>query len=96
MKRINHLFDLLENIKKTDAMIAMHHAHSNGSLMEQQYEALNTKQIAELIEELTTPPYLSKQSLNLIQLILAKYNPCISKNSVESDKDLSKLEEAIL
>ena len=96
MKRMHHLFDLVENIKKTDAMIAMHHAHSKGGLMEQQYEALNTKQIAELIEELTTPPYLSGQSLDLIQLILAKYHPPFSKSSMELDKDLNKLAEAIL
>lgn len=76
-------------------MIAMHHAQNKGGLMEQ-YEALNTKQITELIEELTTPPYLSKQSLNLIQPIIAKQNHSFSKKSIELDKDLNKLAEPIL
>ena len=52
MKRNHHLKELIDNIKQTEAMIALHKTNNTSPLMADQYEALKAKQISELIGKL--------------------------------------------
>ena len=94
MKRVGHLIELVESIKKIDEMIALHKNNDELPLMTAQYEALKAKQVAELIDELATPPYQSAESFSVIKLIINKYYPAIDVNKVQQ-KELKALAMAI-
>jgi type I site-specific restriction endonuclease len=74
MRRIHHLKELIENIKKTEEMISLHKEDELG-LMSAQYETLKAKQVAEFIDELAKPPFQSVESFSLIKLMINKYYP---------------------
>lgn len=87
--RIHHLKELIESIKKTEAMISLH-KDDELTLMTAQYEALKAKQVAEFIDELAKPPFQSVESFSLINLIINKYYPTINSDRV-NQKDLREL-----
>lgn len=74
MRRTHHLKELIQNIKKTEEMIALHRADDLG-LMTAQYETLKAKQVAEFIDELARPPFQSVENFSLIKLMINKYYP---------------------
>jgi len=88
------LIDLIEEIKKVDAMILLHGDSDDSLLMSSQYEAKKAKLMSQLIDELISPSVQSPQSLSLIQQILSKYYPQTDK-SQKYDEDIEKLVAAI-
>jgi len=91
---IYKLMDLLEEIKKVDAMILLHQDLDKSQFMVSQYEARKTKLIGSLIDELVSPTVQSPQSFSLIKLVIEKYYPS-NKNRIEFDTDIEKLAAAI-
>ena len=91
---IYKLMDLIEEIKKVDAMILLHQDLDKSKFMVSQYEGRKTKLIGSLIDELVSPPVQSPQSFSLIKLIIEKYYPS-NKNMKEFDTDIEKLAAAI-
>ena len=75
-------------------MISLHKDHDELGIMTVQYEALKTKQVAELIDELATPPFQSIESLFLNKQIINKYYLLINSDNVEH-KELRELAMAI-
>jgi hypothetical protein len=90
MRRIHHLKELIENIKKTEAMISLHKENDELQIMTAQYEALKAKQVAELIDELAMPPFQTVESFSVIKLIINKYYPLIDSDNVKQ-KELKEL-----
>jgi hypothetical protein len=90
MRRINHLKELVADIKKTDEMILLHKNNDGPQIMAMQYEALKAKQVGELIDELATSPFQSVESFSVIKLIISKYYPLINTDKLEQ-KELREL-----
>lgn len=88
------LIDLIEEIKKVDAMLLLHDNLDSSSFMSEQYESKKTKLMSQLIDELISPSVQSPQSLSLIQQILSKFYPQTDKNQ-KYDEDIEKLAAAI-
>ena len=90
MRRINHLKELIENIKKTEEIIALHKESDDLKIMSTQYEALKAKQVAELIDELAMSPFQTVESFSIIQQVINKYYPSINSDTVKQ-KELREL-----
>ena len=86
--------DLMDEIKKIDAMILLHKNSEDNEFMVSQYEAKKIKLVAQLIDALAAPSVQSEQSFSLIQKIISKFYPKNEKNKV-NDTDLEKLIAAI-
>ena len=90
------LLDLVENIKKIDAMIKLHREHDESDFMLNQYEARKDKFVSILIDELVAPSMRSARSIHTIKLLIDKYYPETGNNfSGNKADDLTKLELAI-
>jgi len=88
------LMDLIEEIRKVDAMLLMHQKSGENLLMANQYEARKTKLMAELIDGLTSPAVQSPQSFSLIRKAISEFYPS-SDLSTNLDKDIRELANAI-
>ena len=72
----NHYFkDLVENIKRTDEMIVLHRNAGSPKLILEQYEAIKSSQISELIHELVKISHQKIESISIIKRILDKFYP---------------------
>lgn len=54
--------DLIEDIRKVDAMILLHKGTAEDSLLIDQYEARKTKLMGQLIDELVSPEIQSPKA----------------------------------
>ncbi len=88
------LMDLIEEIKKLDAMILLHRNVGKETFMSSQYEAKKVKLVGEIIDELVSPALQSPESFSLIQKILSKFYPPENENKI-SDEGIEQLAEAI-
>lgn len=88
------LIDLIEDIKKVDAMILLHDNTGDSSFMSTQYESKKTKLMSQLIDELISPDVQSPQTLSLIQQVLTKFYPQTGK-SLNYDGGIEQLAAAI-
>ncbi|WP_143072897.1 hypothetical protein [Parapedobacter indicus] len=86
--------DLIEDIRKVDAMILLHKGTAQDSLLIDQYEARKTKLMGQLIDELVSPEIQSPQSFSLVQKIISKFYPSASQPDA-LDGDIKRLAEAI-
>ena len=90
------LLDIVEDIKKLDAMIKLHQEHDESTLMLNQYEARKDKLIGVVIDELVSPSLRSARSIRTIRLIIDKYYPeREQKNNLSKTDDFAKLELSI-
>ena len=92
--KVYHLMDLMDEIKKIDAMILLHKNSEDNDFMISQYEAKKIKLVAQLIDALAAPSVQSEQSFSLIQKIISKFYPKSEKNQM-TDMDLEELIAAI-
>lgn len=92
--QLYRLMDLIEDIRKVDALILMHKDTAENSLMSDQYEAKKTKLMGQLIDELVSPQIQSPQTFTLIQRIISKYYPG-TENDEALDADMQRLAKAI-
>ncbi|QIH31630.1 hypothetical protein [Sphingobacterium sp. DR205] len=69
------LMDLVDEIKKIDAIILLHKNVESNEFMASQYEAKKVKLMAQLIDALAAPKVQSEQSFSLIQMLLSKFYP---------------------
>ncbi|KAA8473913.1 hypothetical protein BDE36_1102 [Arcticibacter tournemirensis] len=92
---IYKLTDLIEEVKKIDAMILLHQNIDESQFMVSQYEAKKTKLIGEIIDELAAPSVQSPRSFSLIQQILLKFYPPLSADDRLYNDDISKLAAVI-
>jgi len=88
------LLDLVENIKKIDAMIKLHQEQDESDFMLNQYEARKDKFVSILIDELVAPSIRSARSIHTIKLVIDKYYPDKKFPGSKTD-DFAKLELAI-
>ena len=88
------LIDLIEDIKKVDAMILLHDNIDTSSFVSSQYESKKTKLMSQLIDQLIAPSVQSPQTLSLIRQVLAKFYPENSAN-LKYDENIEKLSAAI-
>ncbi|MDP9080099.1 MAG: hypothetical protein M3O71_21955 [Bacteroidota bacterium] len=93
MKKVKlfQLIDLMEEIKKTDDLIAASRKEKTSLLLINQYQTKKNQLIGSIINELSTPPLQSAQSYLLVKMILDKYYPAKTGDAVITDSDLSKL-----
>ncbi|MGB4401180.1 MAG: hypothetical protein WBJ10_17540 [Daejeonella sp.] len=91
---IYKLMDLIEEIKKVDAMILLHQDLDKSKFMVSQYEGRKTKLMGSLIDELISPTVQSPQSFSLIKQVIEKYYPA-NKTRSKDDVDIEKLAAAI-
>lgn len=90
------LLNILEDIKKVDAMIKLHTTHDESAFMLNQYQARKDKLASILIDELVSPSLRSSRSIKTIKLIIEKYYPDLDKKNTSSKTDdFAKLELAI-
>lgn len=94
MKQNYHLIQLIDEIKKTEEIIAINKASGALSVVITQYEAIKAKQISELIDSLAIPPYQTIESISVIKQILDKYYPNMPEGIVKQ-KELRELAETI-
>jgi hypothetical protein len=87
--------DRIDEIKKLDELIPIHHQVDASKFMISQYEAKKTKLMGSLIDELASPPVQSTQSYLLIKMILNKYYPIKPEEELINDSFFSKLAAAI-
>jgi len=76
-------------------MILLHQSMDDSSFITSQYQAKKTKLVSQLIDELVSPSIRSEQSFSLIQLIIGKYYPSMSKNKIHYDDEIDQLAAAI-
>jgi len=91
---LNKLLDIIEDVKKIDAMILLHAQLDDSKFMLSQYEAKKTKLISCLIDELVSPEVQSPQSFSLIQRIIGKFYPSSSEYQIR-DAEIELLASAI-
>ena len=94
MKRNHYLKEFIDDIKKTDEMIALHKSIGDSALIVNQYEAIKARQISELIDNLSIPPYQDIESISLIKTILNKFYPELPADLVKR-KELREIEASI-
>jgi len=97
-KQLFKLMDLIEEIKKIDAMIKLHSSFDDSDFMSSQYQARKDKLIGYLIDDLVSPTLRSARSYFTIKLILDKFYPNLSKESEKeqlNSEDLLTLESII-
>lgn len=92
--QLYRLMDLIEDIRKVDAMLIIHQKSDGNSLMVSQYEARKTKLMGQLIDELVSPSVQSPESFSLIQKVIAEFYPS-SDLSTSLDSDIKRLAKAI-
>ena len=96
--KIFQLIDLVEDIKKVDAMIALHEQDESSTSMLSQYQAKKIKLTGYLIGELNSPALKSAGSFLLIKRLLDKFYSNISNLSYSNEKEADdwKRLEAVL
>ncbi len=87
MKKVelNNILDLMDEIKKLDALLLLHNNIGQDDFMISQYQSKKVKLMAELIDALASPKIQSEQSFSLIQKILGKFYPQISDRDLEDE-----------
>ena len=89
------LLDILEDIKKVDAMIKLHSEKDESTFMLNQYQARKDKLAGALIDELASPSMISPTSIRTIQLIINKFYPNLDKTTLPKSDDFAQLQMAI-
>lgn len=87
MKKVelNNILDLMDEIKKLDALLLLHNSMGQDDFMISQYQSKKVKLMAELIDALASPKIQSEQSFSLIQKILGKFYPQINDRDLEDE-----------
>ncbi|MEN5197550.1 hypothetical protein [Sphingobacterium faecium] len=87
MKKVelNNILDLMDEIKKLDALLLLHSSMGQDDFMISQYQSKKVKLMAELIDALASPKIQSEQSFSLIQKILGKFYPQINDRDLEDE-----------
>lgn len=92
---IHRLMDMLDDLKKIDALIDTHIKLDDSGFMVSQYEAKKVKLIANIIDCLASPAIQSPQSFSIIESILLKYYPLKDKGDLKYDDDMAQLAASI-
>ena len=97
MKKIalGKLMDMMDDIKKIDAMILLHQNLDDSDFMVSQYEAKKYRLMSRLIDELVTSPVQSAQSFSFIQMLLGKYYPAENQHQMPHDETIDQLVAAL-
>jgi hypothetical protein len=88
--------DLLDDIKKVDAMIVLHSTNPS-TFMLNQYKAKKEKLTSYLIDELVEPSFRSPRSFSIISQVLGKFYPNLSSEAEldEAHKELQQLQAVL-
>ena len=94
--KIYKLIDLLDDIKKVDAMIELHSSNPS-TFMLNQYKAKKEKLTSYLIDELVEPSVRSPRSFSIILQVLGKFYPNLSIEAEEDEahKELQQLQAVL-
>jgi hypothetical protein len=90
--KIYRLVDLIEEIKKLDAIILMHRNHGEDEFMINQYDSKKSRLMKELISELAANSNESPEVFKTIGKIIFKFYP---NDSTKKQPDLEPLMAAI-
>nr|WP_293838493.1 hypothetical protein [uncultured Arsenicibacter sp.] len=96
--RVLKLYDLIQELKKTEEVIALHRSLSEDTFMIGQYSAVKDQLFARILSELTSPQLASAVSYQLIrQLIESFYQPLADDMPTKSiDQELLELKALAL
>ncbi len=88
--------DLLDDIKRVDAMIKLHSTNPSPFMLNQ-YKAKKEKLTSYLIDELVEPTVRSPRSFSIILQLLGKFYPNLSTEAEqdETHRELQQLQAAL-
>ncbi|MBV7533720.1 hypothetical protein [Chitinophaga sp. sic0106] len=93
---LNSLMDILDGIKKIDSMILLHESLDDSTFMISQYQSKKSKLIDQFIDELLSSHIQTEQRVSLIQQVIVKYYPALSKGETHyDDEEIEQLSRAI-
>ncbi|MCX6278593.1 MAG: hypothetical protein NT004_10895 [Bacteroidetes bacterium] len=96
--KILRLIDLINDIKKVDALVQLHSNLNDSKIITNQYVAKKEKLIGYLIDELNAPKIRSQNSFLTIKLIIDKFYSSLDDNTYHgafTKSDLLELEKAL-
>jgi len=96
--KILRLIDLINDIKKVDALIQLHSNLKDSIIITNQYVAKKEKLVGYLIDELNTPKNRSLNSFHTIKLVIDKFYSSLDDNTYHgafTKNDLIELEKAL-
>lgn len=95
--RILKIYDLIQEVKKTDELLSIHRDLSDDDFMVEQYVARKDKLFAKLITELANPSLASAVSFHLVQQLVEKfYTAADSAVTLKTIPDLEELKQLAL
>ena len=89
--KVYQLMDLIEDIKRVNAMIVLH-SDNPSTFMLEQYKIKKEKLMGYLIDELVAPEVRSPKSFAIIKEIIEKFYPNASKEA-QADNTHDELNE---
>ena len=96
--KILRLIDLINDIKKVDALIQLHSNLNDSKIITNQYVAKKEKLVSYLINELNSPENRSLNSFHTIKLVINKFYSSLDDNTYQeafTKNDLIELEKAL-
>ncbi len=94
--RMLKLYDLIQDVKKTDELIKIHRSLSDDEFLVEQYIARKDKLFARLVKELASPQLASYASYQLLYQLVGHFYDSESINSSitsEAEADLLELRQ---
>ncbi|MCY7351439.1 MAG: hypothetical protein LH606_12360 [Cytophagaceae bacterium] len=94
--RMLKLHDLIQEVKKTDELIKLHHSLADDNFMVEQYVARKDKLFARLVKELASPQLASPASYRLLRQLVGQFYDSTSPAITETEADLLELQQLAL
>ena len=90
------LYDLIQEVKKTDELLKLHRSLADDDFLVDQYVARKDKLFARLVKELASPRWASSASYQLLRQLVGQFYDADAANSVapsEAEADLVELRQ---
>lgn len=90
------LYDLIQEVKKTDELIKFHRSLTDDVFLVEQYIARKDKLFARLVKELASPTLASSASYQLLRQLVGQFYDSASPATTETEADLLELQQLAL
>lgn len=90
------LYDLIQEVKKTDELIKLHRSLTDDEFLVEQYLACKDKLFARLVKELASPQLASSASYQLLRQLVGRFydaEETTSPTTSETEADLLELRQ---
>lgn len=91
--RMLKLYDLIQEVKKTDELIKLHRSLTDDGFLVEQYLARKDKLFARLVQELASPRWASPASYQLLRHLVGQFYEADGTNSLSSSETEASLVE---